>query len=172
MPTKIKDARPPRGLARRMYRLPIWLFHVHQGWLLGGRFLLLTHTGRKSGLRRQTVLEVIQHDKASDTYYVFAGFGEKSDWLQNVEKTPEVVINVGRRRLHALATRLSPEEAELKILDYARRYPIAIRVLPRMMGYKVDGTEEDFRTLARMGVVVAFHMPNCVEAQYSASDSQ
>src|SRR5579872_4521593 len=156
MPTKIKDTRPPQGLGRKMYRLPIWLFHAHQGWLLGGHFLLLTHTGRKSGLPRQTVLEVIQHDKASDTYYVFAGFGEQSDWLKNVEKTPEVVINVGSRRFHALATRLSSEEAELKILDYARRYPVAIRVLPRMMGYKVDGTEADFRALAHMGIVVAF----------------
>ena len=122
--------------------------------------MMLTHTGRKSGLPRQTVLEVIQHDKASNTYYVFAGFGEKSDWLKNVEKTPEVVINVGRRRFHALAMRLSTEEAELKLLDYARRYPVAIRVLPRMMGYKVDGTEADFRALARMGIVVAFHPEN------------
>lgn len=160
MPTKIKEARPPRGLARKMYRLPIWLFHIHQGWLLGERFLLLTHTGRKSGLLRQTVLEVIQHDKASDTYYVFAGFGKQSDWLRNVEKTPEVVINVGRRRFYALATRLSPEDAELKILDYARRNPVAIRVLPRMMGYQVDGTEADFRALAHLGIVVAFRPSN------------
>ena len=82
------------------YRLPIWVFHIHQGWIVGEHFLLLTHTGRKSGLPRQTVLEVLQHDKASDTYYVLAGFGEKSDWLQNVEKTPEVVIAVGRRQFH------------------------------------------------------------------------
>ncbi len=156
MPTKIKDAQPPRGLARTMYRLPIWLFRIHQGWMLGERFLLLTHTGRKSGLPRQNVLEVIQHDKATDTYYVFAGFGEQSDWLRNIEKTPEVVINVGRRRFHALATRLSTDDAELKILDYARRNPIAMRVLPRMMGYTLDGSEADFRALARLGIVVAF----------------
>lgn len=157
MPTKIKDARPPRGLARMMYRLPIWVFQIHQGWIVGEHFLLLTHTGRKSGLPRQTVLEVLQHDKASDTYYVLAGFGEKSDWLQNVEKTPEVVIDVGRRHFHALATRVAAEEAELKVLDYARRNPLAMRVLPRMMGYQLDGTEEDFRALAHMGIVIAFH---------------
>ena len=156
MPVKIKDAKPPRGLARRMYRLPIWLFHIHQGWLLGDRFLLLTHTGRKSGLPRQTVLEVLQHDTASDSCYVLAGFGEKSDWLRNVEKTPEVVIDVGRRHFRALARRIAPEEAELKVLDYARRNPLAMRVLPRMMGYTVDGSEADFRALAHLGIVVAF----------------
>ncbi len=160
MPTKIKEAQPPRGLARKMYRLPIWLFHIHQGWILGEHFLLLTHTGRKSGLPRQTVLEVLQHDKASDIYYVLAGFGEKTDWLQNVERTPQVVIDVGRRQFHALATRISPEEAEPKVLDYARRNPLAIRVLPRLMGYQLDGTEEDFRALAHMGIVIAFHPEN------------
>lgn len=156
MPTKIKDVQAPRGLVRKMFRLPIWLFHMHQGWIMGGRFLLLTHTGRKSGLPRQTVLEVLQHDKTSDTYYVLAGFGEQSDWLRNIEKTPEVVIDVGRRRFRALATRIAPEEAELKVLDYARRNPVAIRVLPRMLGYQLDGSEEDFRALAHMSIVVAF----------------
>src|SRR5689334_1392695 len=52
MPEKIKSLQPPHGFSRMMYRLPVWLFHVHLGWLLGNRFLLLTHTGRKSGLPR------------------------------------------------------------------------------------------------------------------------
>ena len=32
-----------------------------------------------------------------------------------------------------------------------------MRVLPRMMGYQLDGTEKDFRALADMGIVIAFH---------------
>ena len=156
MPTKIKEVQQPRGLSRLMFRLPITLYHARLGWLLGDRFLELTHTGRKSGLPRHTVIEVLQHDKASDTYYVLAGWGEKSDWLRNIKKTPRVAIHVGHRRFSALARRLSPEEAELTVLDYAHRHPMAIRVLPRLLGYSVDGTEEDFRALARLGVVVAF----------------
>lgn len=156
MPIKTKETHPPRGLTRLLARLPIWLFRLRLGWLLGHRFLLLTHTGRKSGLPRQAFLEVLYHDQASDTYCVFAGWGKQSDWVRNVEKTPYVVIDVGRRRFPACAVRLSPEEAERAILDYTRRYPIAIRVLPRLMGYRVDGTEEDFRSLARLGLVVAF----------------
>jgi len=45
MPTKIKDVRPPHGLTRLLMRCPIWLFHMHLGWMVGERFLLLTHTG-------------------------------------------------------------------------------------------------------------------------------
>ncbi len=156
MPEKLKDMPPPRGFVRLALRLPIWLYHVHLGWLLGNRFLLLTHIGRKSGLPRQSVLEVLQHEKASGTYAVLAPWGEKSDWVRNILKTPNVVIRVGHRRFEARAMCLSPEEAERSILAYARQHPVAVRALPRLLGYRVDGTEEDFRALARIGMVFAF----------------
>ena len=156
MPTKIKDVRPPHGLTRLLMRCPIWLFRMHLGWMVGERFLLLTHTGRNSGVPRQTILEVLQHETASDAYYVLSGWGGKADWLRNVEKTPEVIITVGRRQLHARAERLGSEAAERAILAYAKRNPLAIRVLPRMMGYRLDGSEEDFRALAHLGIVVSF----------------
>jgi deazaflavin-dependent oxidoreductase (nitroreductase family) len=161
MPTKVKETHPPHGFTRLLVRLPIWLYQAHLGWLLGGRLLRLTHVGRKSGLSRQTILEVIQHDKMNNTYAVLAPWGERADWVRNIEKTPEVVIDVGGRRLRARAIILPPEEAEEKMLDYVRRHPIAGRlakyVLPRLLGYKIDDTEEDFRALVRMGMVVAFH---------------
>ena len=156
MPTKMKEVRTPHGLMRLIMRLPIWLFRMHLGWLLGDRFLLLTHIGRKSGLPRQTILEVLQHDKVTDVYYVLSGWGEKADWLRNVKKTPEVMIKVGHRQFNACAVRLESEAAERAILDYAKRNPLAIRVLPRLMGYHLDGSETDFRALARLGIVVAF----------------
>jgi deazaflavin-dependent oxidoreductase (nitroreductase family) len=156
MPTKIKDVQPPRGIARRLYRLPIGLFRLHLGWLLMGHFLLLTHTGRKSGLPRQTVLEVLWHEKARGAYYVLAGWGERADWVKNIEQTPQVAVTVGHRHFRALASRLSPEEAEGKVLAYARQHPRLVRSLPRLLGYRTDGSEEDLRALARLGIVVGF----------------
>lgn len=156
MPTKVRDVQPPRAVARTLYRLPIRLFHLHLGWLLMGHFLLLTHIGRKSGMARQTVLEVLLHDRTKDVYYVMAGWGERSDWVKNIEKTPQVEISVGRRHVHAIAKRLPPEEAESKVIAYGRQHPRLIRSLPRLLGYRTDGTEEDLRALARLGIVVAF----------------
>ena len=66
------------------------------------------------------------------------------------------MITVGRRQLHARAERLGSEAAERAILAYAKRNPLAIRVLPRLMGYRLDGSEEDFRALAHLGIVVVF----------------
>ena len=49
MPEKIGKAEPPTGLARLLWRAPIWMYRLHLGRLMGGRFLLLHHTGRVSG---------------------------------------------------------------------------------------------------------------------------
>ena len=51
MGKSIIDAPPGKAL-RLGLRLPIWLYRLHLSWLLGERFLLLTHTGRNSGLPR------------------------------------------------------------------------------------------------------------------------
>ena len=146
----------PKGLLKCGYNMPRYVYLWHLGWLLGHRFLLLTHTDRNSGVPRQTILEVLQHWPSRAAYYVLSGWGGKADWLRNVEKTPAVMITVGRRHMHARAERLGSEEAERAILAYAKRNPLAIRVLPRLMGYRMDGSEEDFRALAHLGIVVAF----------------
>jgi deazaflavin-dependent oxidoreductase (nitroreductase family) len=144
------DTRPPHGLARMAARLPIWLYRARMGWLLGDRFLMLTHTGRKSGLPRRVVLEVVHHDKASGTYVIASGWGEKSDWFRNIQKTPQVTVHAGSRRFEAVAVRLSSEEAERELLDYARRHPIAFRELAGFMaGERLKGAPEDCRLLAR-----------------------
>jgi deazaflavin-dependent oxidoreductase (nitroreductase family) len=154
MPTKIK---PPRGLSRILYRLPITLYRLNLGWLLGDRFLLLTHTGRVSELPRHAVVEIIRHDREADIYYVVSVWGEKSDWYRNVRKTPEVIIQVGRRRVRAVAELLPQEESESEILSYARRHPRMLPSLARLIGYQVGDTEEEYRALARLMSVVAFH---------------
>jgi deazaflavin-dependent oxidoreductase (nitroreductase family) len=144
---KISEPQPPRGLSRLLFRTPIYLYRVGLGWLLGGRFLLLNHVGRKSGLPRQAVVEVVRHDEASDTYVIASGFGERSQWFQNVMEQPEVTIQVGRRKLAVTAERLSREAAGDEMVDYARRHAGAARNLARFMGFEVDGSEEDYRAL-------------------------
>ena len=100
----LKD--PPGRFLRMVLRLPLWLYRLRLGFLLGRRFLLLTHTGRKSGLARQAVLEVVRHDRATGTYVVASGWGEGSDWFRNIQKTPNVVVTVGLEQFAAKAVRL------------------------------------------------------------------
>lgn len=124
----------PGRLTRFFARLPIWLYRARLGWLLGGRFLLLTHTGRKTGLPRRTVLEIVHHDADSATYFVAAAWGAKAQWLRNIQLHPQVDVTVGRRRFEALAHAVSQEEAERVLETYARQHRIAMRVLGRLLG--------------------------------------
>ena len=124
----------PGRLTRFFFRLPIWLYRLRLGWLLGGRFLLLTHVGRKTGLARRTVLEVVDHDADSGTYFVGAAWGEKAQWLRNIQAHPQVEVAVGRRRFGAIAHTVSPQETERVLETYARQHRIAMRALGRLLG--------------------------------------
>jgi len=165
MTTMTPRVQPPRGWKRILWRLPIGLYRLGLGWLLGERFLLLTHTGRKTGLPRYAVVEVMRHDPITDTYYVASGFGEKSDWFRNIQKTPQVTIQVGRRKTAAVAERLPLEEAERELLDYAQRHPRALRSLARILGYRIEDPEQDVRALAQVIPIVAFRVTGAVEGK-------
>ena len=147
----------PSGLLRVLLRLPIWLYRAHAGWLLGHRFMLLTHIGRKSGRLRQVVLEVVQYDPGTGVSVVASGWGEESNWFRNVQKTPTVTVTLGRRRFKATAVRLAQSEAELALLDYAHHHPLAFRELSKLMiGRRLRGTAEDCRWMAHAIPLVAF----------------
>ena len=142
-----KGLQRPHGLSRCLARMPILLFRAHLNWLLGERFLMLTHTGRVSGLPRQTVLEVVRHDRPTDTYFVASGWGTQSDWYRNIRKNPEVLVQVGRRRLKATAEQLSPQEAEQELRVYVQQHPAAARSLARILGYTIEDPARDFPEL-------------------------
>jgi deazaflavin-dependent oxidoreductase (nitroreductase family) len=146
----------PRGWTRLAFRLPIWLYRLRLGWLLGDRFLLLTHIGRSSGQLRQTVLEVLRHDHASGTYIIASGFGPQADWFRNIQKTPRVLVASGGRRWEATAELLSVLTAGAELRDYARHHPRALRALSQLMiGERVTGTPESCQRLAERIPLVA-----------------
>lgn len=146
---QVGAAEPPRGLKRLLFRLPLWLYRLELGWVLGGRFLLLNHIGRKSGRPHQTVLEVADHDPISDVYSVASGWGEKSDWYRNLRAHPQVTIRVGGRKLAVTAELLSPEASAEAMVSYGRRYPKVAPTLARVMGYEVEPSERGYRALGR-----------------------
>jgi len=147
---------PPRGVLRWLARLPVALYRSGLGRLLGARFLRLKHTGRVSGLPRYTVLEVLDVDRAHQTYFVASGWGERSDWVKNITADPAVEIQTGGRRMPARARRLTPEQAAEKMLHYGQQHPGALQSLARVMGYRVEGSEAAYRELGRRVPVFAF----------------
>jgi deazaflavin-dependent oxidoreductase (nitroreductase family) len=153
--------RKPRGLLLLAFRLPVWVYRLHLGWLLGDRFLLLTHLGRKSGIPHQTVLEVIGHDKSTDAYFVIAAFGERSDWLLNILQHPEVTITIRGRQRTVQARQVPEGDGAQILLDYANRHPIAFREISVLLtGRSMDPSKENCGQLIQSRPVVAFEPQN------------
>lgn len=149
MPPSANSPQPPAGIARALYRAPISLYRLGLGGLLGRRFVLLNHTGRKSAQPRQAVLEVVDYDKATDTCTIVSAWGDQSDWYQNILKEPDVTIQLGRRELAVTADPFSPEASGEAMVAYARRHPRAAKSLMGLLGFEVSGSEEEYRQLGR-----------------------
>ena len=153
----------PTGALRLAFRLPIYLYRLDLGWLLAHRFLLLVHRGRKSGLLRETVLEVVHYNPATEESVVLSARGEKADWYRNVGATPALEVRTGGQRYVPEQRFLAPEENHAVISDYGRRHPLAFRVFARVFGYPLGGTEAARREVACSLRLVAFR-PRDVES--------
>jgi deazaflavin-dependent oxidoreductase (nitroreductase family) len=152
-----KAVRPPDGVRRTLFRLPIQVYRLGLGWMFGSRLLLLHHVGRVSGKPRLAVLEVVEHDEPSDSFVVASGWGRTAAWYRNILTTPEVTIQVGRRSIPVTAHSLTADESADIFAGYATRHRrLATYLLPRLMGYSVDGSEADFREVGRRLPFVRF----------------
>lgn len=114
---------------RWFVRAPIGLYRRGWGWLLGERLLMLEHRGRRSGLARQVVLEVVGRPRPG-SYLVAAGFGERAQWLRNVRAEPRVRVSTGRHRsVPATARELDRTDAGIWLERYTTEHPFAWSVL-------------------------------------------
>ncbi len=151
-------ARPPSGVLRFLFRLPIFLFRWHLGWLLGERFVMIDHVGRKSGKLHQAVVEVVDHDRTDDTYVVASGWGYKANWYQNLTAHPETTIHVGMRTLAVRAETLPPPQAAQRLIAYRDHHRFAARELSGLMGIDIAASspEELEKLVAASLPIVAF----------------
>jgi deazaflavin-dependent oxidoreductase (nitroreductase family) len=152
--------RPPRGLLRAALRLPVLLFRARLGFLLGHRFLLLVHRGRRSGRRYEVVLEVIRHDRERNESVVLSGFGPRASWYRNLRAGPAVEVRIGRDRYSPVHRILGPREAVDALADYERRNrliaPLVRAVLGRLAGIGYDASPQAREQLVARLPLVAF----------------
>ncbi|MAG37498.1 MAG: hypothetical protein CL878_14780 [Dehalococcoidia bacterium] len=80
-------------LLNRFIMLPLWRLGLG-GWVncwpsVGGRIMVIAHTGRKTGRRRRTPVNYACID---GEVYCLSGFGGGSDWYRNIQVRPEVEV--------------------------------------------------------------------------------
>jgi deazaflavin-dependent oxidoreductase (nitroreductase family) len=94
--------------AKRASKLPIILYRMGLGPVLGQRIIILTTRGRRTGLLRHTPTTYMAD---GEDIYVVSGFGDESDWYQNLQQSPDATLQIGARRFAARANFLDADEA-------------------------------------------------------------
>jgi len=147
-------------MLKRLFRAPAHLYRWGWGALLGRRFLLLIHTGRRTGQRRETVLEVMEYRPAGGEAIVMSAFGRRADWLQNLQADPDPEVVIGRRRFVAAYRILDAGEAASVVRGYEQRHrviaPLMRAALSRLLGWRYRGSEQDRRRLVQQLPLIAF----------------
>lgn len=150
----------PNRALRWLFRAPAWLYRWHCGWVLSHRFLLLVHVGRRTGLRHQTVLEVMEYRKNGPELIVMSGWGRNANWLRNIEATPYPEVIIGSRQFIAMHRELDADEALRVVAAYEHRNrfaaPILRGVLTRLLGWRYDGSDNGRRRLVAQLPLIAF----------------
>ncbi len=143
-----------------LFRVPVYLYRWHLGWLFGHRCLMLSHTGRRTGLRRYTVLEVVEYLKQGPEVVVANGFGPDCDWVRNIQAHADEDVTVGLQHFAASHRFLGEDEAMHVMQDYEHRNryiaPVVRRGFSWILGWSYHGGEGDRRRFVHQIPLIAF----------------
>jgi deazaflavin-dependent oxidoreductase (nitroreductase family) len=142
----VRQPAPPRGFLGWLLSLPVHLYRAHLGFLMGHRFLVLVHEGRRTGKTHITPLEVVHYDAVAREAVVAAGWGRKTQWLHNVEAGLDREVWIGRERWTPSHRFLDPDEAAAVLEHYEAHSGMPKRlvrwVLSHLLGWRYDGSPE------------------------------
>ena len=150
----------PNRMLKFFFKVPVWLHKMGLGgWerLIGAQWMFITTKGRKTGKPRNSMVDVMDYDKATDTYYIEAAYGTRADWYRNIQASPNFEARVGRRKFLARAEALSNENTADTLVRFYREKPAYTRSVMAMVGIKFNG-EEDLRALAPKLMLLAVHL--------------
>ena len=94
-PTR-SNQNPPAFMIPFM-KMPLILYRLGLGWMLGKRFMRLTHVGRRSGKVYQSVLAVLRFDENTHEILAVSPWSA-SNWYRNIQATPALEVETGHRQ--------------------------------------------------------------------------
>lgn len=125
----------------RLLNLPRHLVRFGFGQKVGPPILILTTTGRKSGLPRETPL---QYELIDGVYYAGSMRGDRADWYRNILADPLVTVRAGERQFAARAEAISDCDEVMAFLQYRlQKSPRMIAAILRADGLQGDPQDEE-----------------------------
>lgn len=144
----------PSTLFKACFKVPVWMYQAHLGFLFFGSVIAIVHRGRTSGNRYVKGLELL--DRRDGELFVMSLWGAKSDWYRNIAANGVDELWDGTKRTGASFRVVASDEAVSLLSNTEKVHKRLVRFFwPRIYpGY--DFTHESRRTLADSGVIVAF----------------
>jgi deazaflavin-dependent oxidoreductase (nitroreductase family) len=131
------------------------LYVLGLGPVIGHVILLLTTTGRKTGLSRVTPL---QYEDIDGAIYVASAKGTRAHWFRNILANPRVHVRIKSRRFEGLA---QPVTDASRIADFLelrlRRHPKMIGAILRSEGLPEHPDRADLEKYAQKLAMVIIH---------------
>ncbi len=90
--------------------------------------MALSHVGRRSGIERQSILEVAVFHPETHEAVVASAFGATADWYRNIQHRPAHLVQVGRERYVPEQRFLDPDEARAAAEEFCRNHRLEARM--------------------------------------------
>lgn len=138
---------------QKIHRL---LYAIGLGPLIGRIILLLTTTGRKSGMKRVTPL---QYELIGSDYYLGAARGTKADWVRNIWSNSQVEVRVGGKHFRGVAEVVTDASRFADFLEVRlKRHPRIIGlIMEKAHGLPRLPSREQLEKLAEKEALVIIH---------------
>jgi deazaflavin-dependent oxidoreductase (nitroreductase family) len=137
-------------------RLPRRLYHHGWGWLLGHTFLMISHEGRKTGKRRETVAMAATYDPATQGVVVCSVWGPNTEWIRNLRARPALQIQIGRESYTPQQRFLTEGEAVAVLTEFRHRHPLRMRLLATILGWGDLTTDTAVKEFVRNRPFISF----------------
>lgn len=114
------------------------------GWVFGGRLILVERTGRRTArdIALRLRLSIVTGRGLSPA------FGRRADWYRDLVAAPDTRVVLRWRATPAIARPIPETEGSLLMLRYALHHRRLARWILALLGYEIDGTDEDFLEVA------------------------
>ena len=149
--------RKPGRLALAVFRMPLRAYRHDAGWLLGHTFLLLVHTGRKTGQPHSMVAMVLRYDRGTREAVICSGWGPDADWVRNLRAGPAVRLQLGRESYTPEHRFLSEDESSEVVVQFRREHPWRMRLISTILGWGDLRDDDTAREFTRTHPFVALH---------------
>lgn len=113
------DVSPDTELGKMLYNMPVALWRLGFGPIIGRFMLILTTTGRNTGEPRRGAIEYrTLHDKK----YIMTTYPEAEQWYLNILADPQVTIQTAQGSQSAMAVRVDNDVELLSVYRLFEKY--------------------------------------------------